>query len=175
MKPADGITRKHFDATKYSIQNGAVYTSYAQAKLAHPEHKIVTTGKNWSGAEYLSGTFEPLLDSHATHDDTCWMVCNPADHCSSLNDFINYGLELESGDKYIIDTDVVTITTPSRLSTEPARRFGRFILSAAALNGGCKIPEGEGANTAHSPEDFKGGIILNALSRVKAFLAITMH
>ena len=119
------------------------YTSYAQAKIAHPDSEIVTTGKNWVSSKRCVGTFEEL-DGHKIIGDNARVICNPADYCSTLKEFLEAGFKLVAGDKYYNSRAGMVATIVSgelgcinKLSSGDERRY---ILSAAALNGGCKIP-----------------------------------
>lgn len=124
------------------------YKSYAACKIAHPDSEIVTTGKSWDYEKETIGTFEVRLfdEDDGAHiiSDYAWVVCNPADHCSSLKEFLEAGFKLVEGDAFINvngSAETVTQWTDNFLNAKGGEKdMTRFIISAAALNGGCKIP-----------------------------------
>lgn len=117
------------------------YKSYAECKIAHPDSEIVTTGNNWSGhySDQKVGTFEKQ-GSHIIRENA-WVICNPADHCSSLEDYFDAGFELVRGDWVIILNGIADkVRSVSAMNGRDFNDGKRYILSVAALNGGCKIP-----------------------------------
>jgi hypothetical protein len=115
------------------------YKTYAEAKIANPDCEIVMTGKDWSGSDRFIGTFEALDNGH-TIGNRSWVICNPADHCSTLKEFLDAGLKLGDGDKFIgIGGYIVIVKKTSAVNVPDDEDVNRYILSAAALNGGCKI------------------------------------
>ncbi len=118
------------------------YKTYAEAKIANPDSEIVTTNKRWSGCDDVVGYFEKRMKEHQLGDDA-WIICNPADYCSSLKYFFDAGFNLISGDKIIgVDKSVWDIAENSEFNhpnEKDEEDENRYILSAAALNGGCKI------------------------------------
>lgn len=76
------------------------YKTYAEAKMANPDCEIVTTGKDWDGTVRLIGTFDALDASREGHviSNAAWVICNPADYCSSLKEFLEAGFKLVKGD-----------------------------------------------------------------------------
>lgn len=122
------------------------YNSYAEAKIANPDCEIVTTGKDWSYNGKIAGLFEALDTSDEGHriHNTAWVICNPADYCSTLKEFLGAGFKLVEGDKYLEVVDCVYIVKAEDfylVNEESSEDCNRYILSAAALNGGCKIPD----------------------------------
>lgn len=122
------------------------YKTYAEAKIANPDSEIVTTGKNWAYGDKRKGLFELLrfYSDVADHklSDEAWVVCNPADYCMTLEAFIGHGFKLVVGDKIItIGGDILEIKNKNTGYNDNCKDdHKRYILSAAALNGGCKIP-----------------------------------
>lgn len=121
------------------------YKTYAEAKIANPDCEIVTTGKNWAHGENRKGLFEPLrfysdVVDHKLSDDA-WVICNPADHCSSLKEFLEFGFKLIDGDVFIgVNGNVITVIDGCQSNIINPLDSERYMLSASALNGGCKIP-----------------------------------
>mgnify|MGYP007096664212 CR=1 FL=1 len=127
------------------------YKTYAEAKIANPNSEIVTTGKNWAFDKEDVGTFEagvfdnyggvPIFGAHLIGDHA-WVICNPADYCLGLKEFLEAGYNLVYGDK--IQTSKESIYTisdnNSGFNNKDDSSNKVFILSASALNGGCKIP-----------------------------------
>lgn len=117
------------------------YKTYAEAKIANPDSEIVTTGKNWSChySDQRVGTFEKQ-GSHIIRDNA-WIICNPADYCSTVEEFLSAGFRLVRGD-WVIKLGGVAdnVRLPSAMNCSDFNDHKRYILSAAALNGGCKIP-----------------------------------
>lgn len=119
------------------------YKTYAEARIANPDCEIVTTGKDWAFEKSLKGVFQALGDSdglrHSVGDDA-WVICNPADYCSTLKEFLDAGFKLVEGDKFIgVSGSVISVKNPSASSCQDDSDINRYILSAAAINGGCKI------------------------------------
>lgn len=122
------------------------YKTYAEAKIASPDCEIVTTGKDWAYGDNRKGLFEYLrfYSDVADHklSDEAWVICNPADYCSSLKEFLESGFKLGEGDKFIgIDGVVVSVNRSNSSNIPNYSNANRYILSAAALNGGCKISD----------------------------------
>lgn len=118
------------------------YRTYAEAKIANPDSEIVTTGKNWSGhySDQKVGTFE----KQGCHiiSENAWVICNPADHCSSLKEFLEAGFKLVEGDKFIdVNANVISVENYNASNVINDSDANRYILSAAALNSSCKIPD----------------------------------
>jgi hypothetical protein len=121
------------------------YKTYAEAKIANPDCEIVTTGKNLIYDKELTGTFQPRVTEGCSHaiNDYSWVICNHADYCSTLKEFLEAGLELVEGDKFIEVSGCVYNVDSDDLNLVNERDSGdcdRYILSSAALNGGRKIP-----------------------------------
>lgn len=115
------------------------YKTYAEAKIANPDCEIVTTIKNWSGAGKFIGAFEVITKGHYI-GDMSWVICNPADYCSTLKEFLDAGLELVEDDKFIgVNGSVIEVKAVVETNKPNESDSDRYILSAAALNGGCKI------------------------------------
>lgn len=123
------------------------YKTYAEARIANPESEIVTTGKNWGYEKETIGTFGVRVfdgDDDGAHiiSDEAWVICNPADYCSSIKEFLEGGNVFSIGDLFLgISGDVTEVEAiyPQTNKCEDSDDK-RYILSAAALNGGCKIP-----------------------------------
>lgn len=116
------------------------YKTYAEAKIANPDSEIVTTDKRWSGCDDVVGYFEKRMRAHQLSDDA-WVVCNPADYCSSIKEFLEAGYIFSVGDFFIgIDGEVISVRCANSSSVPYDDDYKRYILSAATLNGGCKIP-----------------------------------
>lgn len=122
------------------------YKSYAEAKIANPDSEIVTTSKNWVYDKELIGTFQPRVTEGCSHsiNDYSWPICNPADYCSTLKEFLEAGFKLARGD--VVMTLNCSISKIKDDSVDTWNHCGDndngfFILSAAALNGGCNIPD----------------------------------
>lgn len=123
------------------------YKAYAEAKIANPDCEIVTTGKNCAFVKTTEVIFEALLSSgngrHKVSDD-CWAICNPADYCSTLKEFLEAGLKLVKGDKFIgVNGNVIKVKAVVETNIPNESDEHRYILSAAAISGGCKIPKTE--------------------------------
>lgn len=120
------------------------YKSYAEAKIANPDSEIVTTGKNWKWSKKAIGTFVACISGVANnHTQDGWVICNPSDHCSSLKEFLDAGFKLVKGDAYVEVSGkckVINNENSPFVNSSWKNDCDRYILSAAALNGGCKIP-----------------------------------
>ncbi|WOZ57856.1 hypothetical protein ZP9_00042 [Shewanella phage ZP9] len=127
------------------------YKTYAEAQIANPDSEIVTTTELHScGPEFeflpvkfIRGYYRSQCDSKTPNvENGIWVVCNPADYCSSVKEFLEAGFKLDAGD-YILGVDDMgyRITCKnSYYNILDEEDCDRYILSAAALNGGCKIP-----------------------------------
>lgn len=119
------------------------YTSYAECKIAHPDSEVVTTGENWIYDKELTGTFQPRVTDGCSHaiNDYSWVICNPADYCSSLKEFSDAGFKLVHGDIVICeDGSVFSVGWGPGPNMPDDNDVNRYILSASALHRGCKIP-----------------------------------
>lgn len=121
------------------------YKTYAEAKIANPDCELVTTGKDWEFEKSLKGVFQALGDSNGLRHsigDESWVICNPADHCSTLKEFLDAGLKLVEGDVYVETSGrgkVVDSKNSPIVNSAWSNDCDRYILSSVALNGGCKI------------------------------------
>jgi len=123
------------------------YKTYAEAKIANPDCEIVTTGKDWSGDVVMVGIFEELVldetDEDGSHEiaDDSWVICNPADYCSTLKEFLDAGITFSVGDIFmLINGDVAEFSeVNARTNDILPDDDKRYILSATALSGGSKI------------------------------------
>lgn len=111
------------------------YKTYAEAKIANPDCEIFCSiGGNFAGIEHVS-----LVALSGVKEG--WNKCNPADHCSTMKEFLDAGLKLVKGDKFIgVGGYVVSVQHVINSNKPEDEDAKRYILSAAALNGGCKIP-----------------------------------
>ncbi|AUR92768.1 lipocalin family protein [Vibrio phage 1.177.O._10N.286.45.E10] len=116
------------------------YNSYEEAKIANPESEIVTAGSKWSGSEEFKGKFEVLnSDPDEAHilSGECWVKCNPADHCMTVERFLADGHKFVEGDCYVDlygDAQCAGDDFPPLELNKPCQDDGeRFILRAAAL------------------------------------------
>ena len=119
------------------------YKTYAEAKIANPDSEVVTTGEKWSGCSSFAGVFQKINDGGKCDiGDDAWVICNPADYCSSIKEFLEAGHSFSISDLFLgISGDVTEVEAiyPQTNKCEDSDDK-RYILSASALNGGCKIP-----------------------------------
>lgn len=107
------------------------YKTYAEAKIANPDSDIFTNDKE----------FKAVKDAPTSHFPNGWVVCNPADYCSSIKEFLEAGYIFSVGDFFIgIDGEVISVRCANSSSVPYDDDYKRYILSTATLNGGCKIP-----------------------------------
>lgn len=107
------------------------YKTYAEAKIANPDCEVFKDGKEFHAVHGLKSS--PFGKG--------WLICNPAAYCSTLKEFLEAGFKLVDGDMFIgANCTVVTVVADCQSSRVNALDSNRYILSAAALNGGCKIP-----------------------------------
>lgn len=115
------------------------YKSYAACKISHPDSEVATA-KEFSHEFY--GIF--LVNKKETwqvFEENEFYICNPADYCSSLKEFLDAGFKLVEGDKFIgVNANVITVFNCNASNVINDSDVNRFIISAAAINGGCKIP-----------------------------------
>ena len=122
------------------------YKTYAEAKIANPDCEIVTTGLKWNGEKSLVGSFAAAtIESFGDFPlgSGAWVFCNPADHCSTLKKFLEAGFKLVEGDIVMTINCIISVVKEDAVDAWSFRGVndnGFFILSAAVINGGCKIP-----------------------------------
>lgn len=111
------------------------YKSYAECKIANPDSEIYCAMISNDGR----GIYGKLIDINMVTKSH--YLCNPADYCSSVKEFLEAGFKLDEGDRFIgIDGVVVSVSNSNSSNIPNYSNANRYILSAAALNGGCKIP-----------------------------------
>lgn len=119
------------------------YKSYAECRIANPGSEIVTPSIDSS----MPCSMEPIFEVKANHEigKFAWVICNPADHCSSIKEFLEGGYVFSIGDLFLgISGDVTEVEAIYPQTNKCEDSDGkRYILSASALNGGCKIPKAE--------------------------------
>lgn len=119
------------------------YKTYAEAKIANPDSEIVTTGKKWNGCGSFAGVFQKINDGGKCDiGDDSWVICNPADYCSSVKEFLEAGYSFSIGDLFLGTDGAVHDIGEIYQQTNQCEDSDskRYILSASALDGGCKIP-----------------------------------
>ena len=115
------------------------HKSYAECKIAHPDSEIVTPSIDSS----MPCSMDPIFEVKANHEigKFAWVICNPADYCSSLEDYFDAGFELVRGDWVVTPNGIAdNVRSVSAMNGRDFNDGKRYILSVAALNGGCKIP-----------------------------------
>ncbi|AUR84293.1 hypothetical protein NVP1052A_64 [Vibrio phage 1.052.A._10N.286.46.C3] len=117
----------------------STYNTYAEAKIANPE--CVAIYKNEDANEFSVS----MKTGELTITPGRWELCNPADHCSTLAEFLDAGYELVDGDYYLANGNVRPIGRGGinvKDSNSPRScDHSIHILSAVAIGGGSKIPE----------------------------------
>lgn len=108
------------------------YKTYAEAKIANTDCEIFSNGVGFSA----------IKNSPTSHFCNAWVTCNPADYCSTLKEFLEAGFKLVGGDKFIgVHGNVIKVKAVVETNMPNTNDCDRYILSAAALNGGCKIQD----------------------------------
>lgn len=115
-----------------------VYNTYTEAKLANQDKDIVTTGKGWVGTKKNKGKFAPAVKDGVAKriGDDYWVICNPSDHCTSLEAFFEAGHKLVVGDCFINISGVVVFISEDNKYINNSRDNSDkecFVLSAKAL------------------------------------------
>ena len=115
------------------------YNTYAECKIKHPQNQVVTANPNWYWEPELKGKFIPAdvpYDGMAAKGAGNWIICNPADHCMSIEVFLASGYRFVPGDFYLETGDVVEIVNDDGgdVNTPEEGDHERFVLSAKALN-----------------------------------------
>lgn len=131
------------------------YPTYQEAKIANPECEIVTLIKPDSD---LHGLFEPKSVCHIMHPDGGWRICNPADYCMTVEQFLSSGHKFVDGDLIITESGVLSVgrerenmgCSVSECNEPSCVDSDIYILHAAALDKPKQI-----SNTAR--EVFSGG------------------
>ncbi|AUR90725.1 hypothetical protein NVP1149O_71 [Vibrio phage 1.149.O._10N.286.55.A12] len=116
------------------------YNTYQEAKIANPKAYIVTTRDDWDGNESIKGNFEVFdASDQGGHyiGFNSWRICNPADHCITVEEFLARGHKLIKGDVYLdYDGEVVEficVCDNSQSNTNRKENDVRYILRASAL------------------------------------------
>ena len=109
------------------------YSSYEAAKIANPESEIVTKDERFATKKSMS-TYNLMVTS--TEDQ--WVICNPADHCMTVEKFLADGHTFVEGDIYLDNSNCVRIVGEFDVAVSSANANGAFdnllyILRAAAL------------------------------------------
>ena len=125
------------------------YNSYEEAKIANPESEIVTETQK-SIEEFSSiKRFHPVIEndfftsgyeyiynkgsSPRVHDGY-FEVCNPADHCMTVEEFLKAGHKFVNGDIYMYSDGLIeTVDSAIKSNKINMGDSSRYILRAAAL------------------------------------------
>lgn len=125
-----------------SIKKGrkimTTYNSYAAAKIANPDCEIYCAMISDGGRK---GVYGVLAEIKAISGN--YLRCNPADYCSTMKEFLEACFKIVEGDKFLgLDSCAhnVGFKDVSYFANYIDGDECRYILSAAALKGGCKIP-----------------------------------
>lgn len=103
------------------------YKTYAEAKIANPDSDIYITDNG----------FTPVNGEYANP----WVIANASDYCTTLEDYLDAGFELIRGDWVVTLNGIADkVRSVSAMNGRDFNDGKRYILSAAALSGGCKIP-----------------------------------
>lgn len=112
------------------------YKTYAEAKIANPDSEIYCAMISNDGR----GIYGKLIDINMVTKSH--YLCNPADHCSSLKEFLEAGYSFSIGDLFLGTDgavhDIGEIYPQTNQCEDSDNK--RYILSVSALNGGSKIP-----------------------------------
>ena len=108
----------------------ATYKTYQEAKIANPSKDIYEHENKFM--DYDCGHFDRTL-----YDGKWWHICNPADYCMSVYDFLKSGKEFVEGDAYL-SKDGDKVVEVSRAHVSSANHIcgsdkKRFVLRAKAL------------------------------------------
>lgn len=116
------------------------YNTYAEAKIANPKLDIFKLPHSSIYAFFAA-------DAERVCQHNLEYKCNPAEYCSTVEEFLYAGYKLFSGDIIIaIDGRCLTIGSTGVVGNPMVWDIddcdsNRYILQSAALNGGSKIPE----------------------------------
>lgn len=104
-----------FDENRQDDKQMKTYNTYQEAKIANPECEIavkkkaaddfgdaicfqaVVADSSWSDGYVFSDD----EDSSPRISDGYWKICNPADHCMTVKEFLGDGYRFEDGDLYL--------------------------------------------------------------------------
>lgn len=104
------------------------YNTYQEAKIANPESEI------YAG----SCKFKVITGSPTNHFANGWKVCNPADYCMTVEQFLDDGHKFVDGGLYIgANGEVIVVGETISAAVANLGRSGdnnRLVLRAAALN-----------------------------------------
>lgn len=112
------------------------YKTYAEAKIANPDSEIYCAMISNDGR----GIYGKLIDINMVTKSH--YLCNPADYCSSVKEFLEAGFKFAIGDIWLSRDNILVIVdlVDARTNKYQNNDENRFVISAGSLNGGCKIP-----------------------------------
>lgn len=121
-----------------------LYNTYAEAKIDNPDCEIVASIENFLGNPAGTNKFRVSPSSPTGSIIGAWVTCDASCHCSTVAGFLDAGYKFEVGDIGLDESGSVrhvekVLDWNTRLTNDDKR----YILRAAALNGGCKIPTKE--------------------------------
>ena len=107
------------------------YTTYQAAKIANPESEILKARDDWEGCQELIGKFianKPNPGGEPYIGKGWFEICNPADYCMTVKQFLDAGHKLFAGDIYLC-REVGAVTIPE----------GQAIVDNTACDGDDKL------------------------------------
>lgn len=91
------------------------YPTYQAAKIANPESEILKARDDWEGCQELIGKFianKPNPQGEPYIGKGWFEICNPADYCMTVKQFLDAGHKFVDGDIYLYgNTMVYTVYT----------------------------------------------------------------
>lgn len=149
------LSEDFFDENRQDDKQMKTYNTYQEAKIANPECEIavktkkaaddfgdaicfqaVVADSSWSDGY----AFSDDEDSSPRISDGYWKICNPADHCMTVEEFLKDGHKFVEGDVYFhikeAELSVVGVGgfEPGHANTLISDDAESYILRAAALD-----------------------------------------
>ena len=116
------------------------YTTYQEAKIDNPSKEILKARDDWEGCQELIGKFianKHNSDGGEPYIGKGWFeICNPADYCMTVKQFLDAGHKFFEGDVYLCaEVGVFTIPEEKVIANNTAYDDDdmRYILKAKAL------------------------------------------
>jgi hypothetical protein len=110
------------------------FNTYQEAKIANPDSEIFVCKRK--SAAYFE-MFKAIKKPETSHFINGWKICNPADYCMTLADFLDSGHLLVDGDVVLSNNDAFKNIGKEGSAISFNKRDGndniRYVLRAAAL------------------------------------------
>lgn len=112
-----------------------MYKTYQDAKIANPESEILTTAKEWRGADYVAGMFDVSHVYYVLDGATGWVKCSASDYCMTTSEFLKNGNKFNVGDVWLDADGSVNIIKSKEDASLVVASDESYVLRSMVLNG----------------------------------------